>query len=194
MERISTDNNQVLLDGAPINNRKKEPLELDAQTFRCIGVGFFADTNGVYGLSYIRRSASDRIYLTKIRGHVDLESFESVSLYYAKDKERHYYARGGKTIRETQCELFFDRDDTWKNVSMEQKKFRAWISEFLLGQEHVYYKGRVLKGANPKTFTRIAQFYYADDRLFFERSNGQRINPIESVTINGVVQCLPNRG
>jgi len=183
IESIVNNGKTVTLYGQPFTNRKGEPILLDAQTFKSIGIGFFADRNNVYGLTYTRKSNSQKIYLTPIK-NVDIDTFQSLSLYYAKDANQYYYAQGGKIIKEKNLVLF--KDDYLNNKYPDRTTTNQWISEIALGNEFVYVRGRKLKNADPKTFRRPQQFYFTDKNSVYFK-NGPSIKPILGVDMNSLI-------
>ena len=108
---------------------------------------------------------------TQIEG-VNYETFKSVGTFVAKDKNHVY--RFGKvlpladpeTFEEIEGGYMKDKDRVWymdsimpdaEGKSVESKWSYAWDSK------HVWYNGRLLEGADPKTFEVLKSGYYAKD-------------------------------
>jgi len=185
-------NNTITIDGKPLTNTKKDIVQIDSATFKCISLSFFCDKNNVYGLNYILKSASVKYYLSKIKG-VDLTSFKPISMYYAQDKNRSYFGPGGKIIKEIDLQLFHDDYANNKRISgksvdntIDYSSTFSWSSDFMLGKEHVYYRGKVLKEADPKTFKRPHQSYFIDKNRIYEK-NGLSIKAFEGVDMDSLI-------
>ena len=108
---------------------------------------------------------------THIEG-IDYETFKSAGTFVAKDKNHVY--RFGKvlpladpeTFEEIEGGYMKDKDRVWymdsimpdaEGKSVESSWSYAWDSK------HVWYNGRLLKGADPKTFEVLKSGYYAKD-------------------------------
>jgi hypothetical protein len=76
---IEIKQNQVLYRGKPITDKNKKILALDASSFKALCTGYFTDKNGVYGLTNIVKSHSEKFYLTPIK-RVDIASFTPINL------------------------------------------------------------------------------------------------------------------
>ena len=157
---------QVLFRGSPITNKKKNILPIDAASFSTFGFGFFKDKNWVYGLTLIKKSNSEKFYLTPIK-NVDRESFETINQYYAKDKNNTYCSIDGRIIKDTQVRLL---DTKILNKTNQTEAFtisEKWRTPFLLTKNEVFYRGKLLKEAQPDTFCKMGSYWLKDAKNVF---------------------------
>jgi len=185
-------NDTVTINGKPLTNTKKDIIQIDSNSFRCLSPSFFCDINNVYGLKYILKSNSEKFYLSMIKG-VDLASFKSINMYYAQDKNRSYYGPGGKIIKEIGLQLFNDDYSNNKKISgsnvdnsRDYSSTYSWSSNIILGKNNVYFNGKILKGADVSTFKRPHRSYLIDKNRVYVK-NGPSIRPTEGVDMNSLI-------
>ncbi len=157
-------------------------IEFDLQTFRCLSLTFFMDSSFLYSLEYVLKSNSSRISIAKIPiEQVDLESFEVLGLHYAKDSKQGYYAGKSKPLNDTICIL--DRHFSYEYQTFEPRDSTAqYMSAFAIGNKHVYYWGKEIKGADPETFImykREGWTTYLKDKYQVYVTNGPTIEVID---------------
>ncbi|MFM7853977.1 MAG: hypothetical protein ACKO96_19155, partial [Flammeovirgaceae bacterium] len=92
IEDMEIINNQVFCLDKPINDKNGKPVFVDGETFRALSFGFFADKNYAYGLTDIQKSHSITLALTRFS--MDIDSFETINMEYARDKYNTYYCDG----------------------------------------------------------------------------------------------------
>ena len=166
IRNMSILNNQVYYQNNPINDKKGSKVLVDAATFKALSFGFFADKNRAYGLTHIIKSHSATICLTPF--HLDIDSFEVINLDYAKDNFNTYFADGGKIIRGTDYLIlknFTPREAL--NTVEKLSETEIWQSDFILNNEHVYYRGKLVKQAIPSSFRKLDHYWYKDDESVF---------------------------
>ncbi len=158
---IEIKQNQVLYREKPITDKNRKPLPLDAPSFKALCTGYFVDKNGVYGLTNIVKSHSEKFYLTPIQ-NVDIASFTPINLYYAKDKSNTYFADNGKVIKGTDFAPLYRFIEDEKTQVIRLSKESIFKSDVVLNDTEVYYRGKLLKDADPKSFCQVGRKWYKD--------------------------------
>ncbi|MDN5285803.1 MAG: hypothetical protein JWR38_2077 [Mucilaginibacter sp.] len=183
VEQIEITPNAVLVNGVPLHNSRKIPLILDQLSFHCLGLCFFADKNEVYGMSYKQSSSSEKCFFSTIKG-VDLSSFEILNMYHARDKNRYYFAEGGKQINEENLTIVpgYVTDQQHKEHP-QLKDTLSWVSNITIGDHGVYLRGKKLPGVDPKSFRQIGFYYFSDnDHIFYKA--GEQLIKLNGIDIN----------
>jgi len=153
---ISVENNQLIEHwyrdkaGKPalqaIGLKNQQPLVVDPNNCEWLSQTFFRNQDKLYGFSHIVKSGSTKLFLSEIKAEVDFDSFESVSLNFAKDKYRYYYGPGGKIIKEASLEIFNDQlyleeaygeDKTWQ----DKQYLERWKSRIARNESTLYWDG-----------------------------------------------------
>ncbi|CAH0289956.1 DKNYY domain-containing protein [Chryseobacterium sp. Bi04] len=186
IEKIVKAEDYIYINGLPIMDKNKNPLIIDIDTFSCISYGFFKDKNAVYGLTYISRKNSEKCYLTVLKD-ADPDSFEPISMLYAKDKNRYYYAEDARVIAEKDLMLLLSYTTKYQDEEFpDLKATYTWSSYIAIGQNFVYNRGLKLKGADSGTFVQMSQYYYKDKDNFYVK-DGRTVKPLKNIDIKSFI-------
>ena len=180
-----------------IGSRNKSPILINPEDCEWLSQTFFRNENTLYGFSVIEKGRSTKLYLTAIKGTVDFDSFESLGENFAKDKYRYYYGPGGKIIKETHLELFFDQTymETCININTSFKNdslLKLWKSEVAISGEKVYWKGRLAKDVH-SSLKWVTLYNFIDDYNAYNYDL-QNIKKIEGVDIDSLVYLNSIKG
>lgn len=184
IDSIENRNGKIYVYGVPIVNRKKEELLVDADSFKPISDCYFLDNNDIYALHLIIKSASTKIYFSKLI-HPDRESFQPISRYFAKDKNSYYYLN--KKIKESYLELFDDQ--TYKlDIGIKKSKedgHALWCSRVAISKDTIYWQG-IEKKEVDVSLKKITPYLYADKNNVYSY-NLQNIKKIAGVDRKSLV-------
>ena len=160
---IEVTDTMVLFRDTPLTDKNKNILPLDAATFQSLGLGYFIDKHYAYGMTLMVKSHSEQFYLTPIP-QLDRDSFKSINLYYAKDKDHTYFADNGKVMKSSDLRPLtkgIEDGSTAIRQLSEKERFRC---DIVLNDHEVYYRGKLLKEADPKSFCKVGRYWYKDIR------------------------------
>lgn len=166
--------NQVVYQDIVIKDKKGITVQVDGESFRAISFGFFADKNQVYGLTQIIKSHSTTLALTPFQ--LDIASFEVINLDYAKDKNNTYFADGAIVMKGINYEVLNKKTPHGKlNVIQPFTETELWNSDFVLNDDYVFYRGKLVEHALPQSFRRLGNYWYKDIASVFFK-NGLSIS------------------
>ncbi len=157
---------EVLYRGKAITTKKKNILPIDPSTFKALSFGFFADRNYIYGLTLSVRKNSEDFYLTPIP-QLDRASFKTLNLYYATDKNNTYFADGGKLIKGIDYKPLDKKIPEEKLEIETANTSEQYKSDFIINATAVYFRGRILKGADPNSFAQMGKYWAKDKHRVF---------------------------
>ena len=153
----------------------------DSKTFEAIDYSVGKDKNNVY-------------YETQKINGIDVESFESLGENFFKDKNNIYYKNkklenikpeNFKVINSSLVKqgknLYYNIEDENENIkffqleskTIDDKSFEVFDEDYTKDKNNVYYKGKILKGADVETFVK----YYNED------DNGYKIQDKNKIYI-----------
>ena len=160
--------NQVVYQDIFIKDKKGNTVLVDEKSFRAISFGFFADKNQVFGLTQIIKSHSTTIALTPLQ--LDIDSFEVINLDYAKDKNNTYFADGAVVMKGTNYSILDKQTPRGTlNIIQLATATEIWNSDFILNEEHVFYRGKLVEHALPQNFRKLGSYWYKDtESVFFK--------------------------
>jgi len=168
---LGKDSNHVFKDAFLLEH-------VDPDTFKQVDGYYWKDKNGVYLLQFC--STDCRIKLS------DPETFTVFKGYnWAKDKNNIYFEL--KKLREANAESFVVIDNDWgkdnefyyyhelRLDSLHYDSAEVVSAYYIKDKKNVFFRNKLVKGANPKTFTAdgVGSFGHDDKNMFdWEKNKG----------------------
>jgi hypothetical protein len=154
------DGHTVYFNGKPLTDRRGEPIEVDATSFKAVGGRWLYDKHHVYGEGQYGANRTSYWYIVE---EADAATFEALNLRYARDRNQAYYITG-KTIRTKSPDAFEIVPDVRLNYRDDTRDLLHDISVIARDREAVYFYGARLKGARPESFQVLGHDYATDGK------------------------------
>ena len=152
------DGEKIYFKGDPLTDRKGEPIEADAASFKAVGGRWLYDKHHVYGEGQYGANRTSYWYIVD---DADAATFEALNLRYARDKHRAYYITG-KTIRTKSPEVFEIVPELRLNYRDGTRDPLHEGSVIARDREAVYFYGARLRKARPENFKVLGHGYATD--------------------------------